>query len=62
MIACQFIFQPGVYDDEFTALDDSIDAFAKALPGFVGVDKWRAQKWRPNAQLHLLLCRYGCRS
>ena len=47
MISCQFIFQPGEYDDEFAALDDSIEAFAKSLAGFVGVDKWRAENGAP---------------
>ena len=41
MIACQFIFQPGEYDDEFTRLDDSIEAHARSLAGYVGVDRWR---------------------
>ena len=40
MIAAQFIFEPGTYDDEFQALDDSIAEKAKALPGFRGVDRW----------------------
>ena len=42
MIACQFIFQPGVYDAEFTELDNSIEAFVHTLPGFVGIDKWQS--------------------
>lgn len=40
MIICQFIFRPGTYDDEFHALDSSIDAFARSLPGFRGVETW----------------------
>lgn len=40
MIAAQFIFEPGEYDEEFHRLDDSIEAEAKALPGFLGIDKW----------------------
>lgn len=40
MIAAQFIFQPGVYDDEFHTLDKAIDEAANALPGFLGVDRW----------------------
>lgn len=40
MIAAQFIFEPGEYDDEFHRLDDSIEADAKELPGFLGIDKW----------------------
>lgn len=40
MIAAQFIFEPGDYDDEFHVLDASIDEDAKSLPGFIGIDKW----------------------
>ncbi len=40
MIAAQFIFEPGDYDDEFHTLDESIDRDARALPGFIGIDKW----------------------
>lgn len=42
MICCQFIFQPGVYDDDFHRLDQQIEAFARALPGFVRVEIWNA--------------------
>ncbi len=40
MIAAQFIFEPGEYDDDFHRLDDSIDASAREIPGFIGIDKW----------------------
>ncbi|MFM6974700.1 MAG: antibiotic biosynthesis monooxygenase family protein [Agromyces sp.] len=40
MIACQFIFQPGTYDDEFQRLDDAIEEYAQAMPGYIGVDRW----------------------
>lgn len=50
MIAAQFIFQPGVYDDEFHALDTAIDEAAAALPGFRGTDRWQsADGTRTNA-------------
>ena len=42
MICCQFIFKPGVYDDDFHRLDQQIEAFARALPGFVRVEIWNA--------------------
>jgi hypothetical protein len=42
MIAAQFIFEPGEYDDEFHRLDDSIDNDAKSIPGFLGTDRWVA--------------------
>ena len=35
MICCQFVFEPGNYDDDFHALDDQIAEYAKSLPGFI---------------------------
>jgi hypothetical protein len=35
-----FIFQPGTYDDEFHELDAQIDAYAKALDGYVKTERW----------------------
>ena len=40
MIACQFIFKPGTYDDDFYRLDGQIDEYARNLPGFDHVEKW----------------------
>ena len=40
MFAAQFIFKPGVYDEEFHRLDESIDAYALTLEGFLGVERW----------------------
>jgi heme-degrading monooxygenase HmoA len=40
MFAIAFIFRPGTYDEEFHRLDSSIDAYAKSLPGYIGVDRW----------------------
>lgn len=40
MFAVQFIFQPGTYDEEFYALDDSIEEYVAKIPGFLGVEKW----------------------
>lgn len=42
MIAAQFIFEPGDYDDEFHRLDDAIDDDAKSIPGFLGTDRWES--------------------
>ena len=42
MICCQFIFKPGVYDDEFHRLDAQIDEYARSLPGFDRVETWHA--------------------
>jgi heme-degrading monooxygenase HmoA len=43
MIICQFIFQPGTYDDDFHRLDGEIDAFARSLPGFRATETWRSE-------------------
>jgi len=40
MICCSFIFEPGEYDAEFHKLDQDIDRFATALPGFVKREGW----------------------
>lgn len=40
MFSAQFIFKPGVYDEEFHRLDQIIEAFATSLPGFLGVERW----------------------
>lgn len=40
MLAAQFIFKQSRYDDEFTSLDDDIDAYAKTLDGYLGTDRW----------------------
>ena len=40
MYSAQFIFKPGTYDDEFYRLDDAIEEFVQAMPGFLGVEKW----------------------
>ena len=42
MICCQFIFQPGIYDDDFHRLDQQIEEFARALPGFLRLEVWNA--------------------
>lgn len=41
MVICQFIFKPGVYDDDFNRLDAAIEAYAQGLPGYVGVETWQ---------------------
>ena len=43
MIAAQFIFEPGDYDDEFHVLDAAIDNAAKSITGFLGTDRWVSQ-------------------
>ena len=39
-IACQFVFEPGEYDDEFHLLDGQIDDYASELSGFISVHRW----------------------
>lgn len=39
MICCQFIFEPGTYDDDFHRLDAEIDEHARSLPGFEKTEK-----------------------
>jgi heme-degrading monooxygenase HmoA len=39
-ISCQFVFEPGEYDDEFHQLDGQIDLFASELSGFISVHRW----------------------
>jgi len=40
MISAAFIWEPGVYDAEFNALNAVVEAAAKASPGFLGVEEW----------------------
>jgi len=42
VIACQFIFKPGTYDDDFHRLDGQIDEYARSLPSFDHVEKWHS--------------------
>ena len=42
MYSASFIYEPGDYDAEFHRLNAIIDAVARALPGFRGVESWRA--------------------
>lgn len=40
VICCAFIFEPGEYDADFLKLDNAIEIYAQALPGYIKVDKW----------------------
>ncbi len=40
---CSFMFRPGVYDEDFHRLDAEIDAFARALPGFLSTRTWYSE-------------------
>jgi heme-degrading monooxygenase HmoA len=40
VFSAAFIFEPGQYDAEFTRLDGLIEAAARAMPGFLGVELW----------------------
>ena len=37
-----FIFEPGVYDEEFHSLDGQIEEYVKTLPGFVRTERWQS--------------------
>ena len=50
MYSASFIWEPGVYDDEFHRLNATIDEVARSLPGYLGVDAWQsADGARKNA-------------
>lgn len=40
MFSAAFMWEPGQYDAEFDRLDGLIDAVARAMPGFLGVEVW----------------------
>jgi len=42
MYSAAFIWEPGVYDEEFHRLNAIIHDVATSLPGFLGVDSWQA--------------------
>jgi hypothetical protein len=52
VISCSFIFSPGVYDDEFQALDGRIEEFATALDGFIGVDRWVSEDGKARNSIY----------
>lgn len=39
-----FLFEAGAYDADFHRLNALIEAMARALPGFLGVESWRASE------------------
>ena len=40
MISASFIWEPGIYDADFNALNSIIEIAAKSSPGFIGVEEW----------------------
>jgi heme-degrading monooxygenase HmoA len=46
MFSAAFIWEPGVYDDEFNELNALIEAAARSTPGFVGVEEWQSEDGR----------------
>lgn len=44
LICCQFIYQPGTYDDAFHRLNGQTDEYARSLPGFERVEMWVARE------------------
>ena len=51
-IACQFVFEPGEYDEEFHRLDGQIDEFASGLEGFISVHRWKSPDGRLNNSIY----------
>ena len=43
VICCSFIFTPKTYDEEFHRLNDEIEAFARALDGFIKTEIWNSE-------------------
>jgi heme-degrading monooxygenase HmoA len=52
MFQASFMFTPGTYDDEFHRLDQSIDAYAESLDGFLGVDRWFSADGRTKNSIY----------
>ena len=42
MISCQFVFEPGIYDEDFKRLDAEIETYAQGLSGFIAVHTWNS--------------------
>jgi len=42
MYCAAFIFEPGIYDERFHALDALIEEAAQATPGYLGAETWRS--------------------
>lgn len=42
MYSASFIWQPGVYDEEFHRLNGLIESVARSLPGFLGTEVWQS--------------------
>jgi heme-degrading monooxygenase HmoA len=52
IIACQFVFEPGEYDEEFHLLDGQIDVYASELSGFISVHRWVSPDSRLNNSIY----------
>lgn len=46
LYSASFQWEPGEYDAEFHRLNAAIDAVAKSMPEFVGVESWRSADGR----------------
>jgi heme-degrading monooxygenase HmoA len=42
MFSAAFIWEPGIYDEEFNELNALIEAAAIAAPGYLGVEEWKS--------------------
>jgi heme-degrading monooxygenase HmoA len=48
MYSAAFIFEPGIYDERFHALDALIEEAAKATPGYLGMEWWTSSDGTKN--------------
>ncbi|MGY0798155.1 antibiotic biosynthesis monooxygenase family protein [Lysobacter sp. A286] len=50
MFIAAFIWEPGVYDEEFHRLNAMVEELAQSMPGYLGVESWQsADGKRKNA-------------
>jgi heme-degrading monooxygenase HmoA len=43
MYTASFIWEPGIYDQEFNALNAEIEALVATIPGYLGVEVWQTE-------------------
>jgi heme-degrading monooxygenase HmoA len=48
MISAAFIWEPGLYNDEFNALNALIEEAAVSVPGYIGVESWTSEDGKRN--------------
>jgi antibiotic biosynthesis monooxygenase (ABM) superfamily enzyme len=48
MISAAFIWEPGIYNAEFLALNALIEEAANSVPGYLGVESWTSEDGKRN--------------